>query len=80
MSDYAGLAASWYFGNNMAGVQMYYPDTGLVYDGINGPVAFRVNQNSGAESTIEGLMSMIAIANLNDPQAPGSIVKIPNIK
>ena len=64
---YAGLAASWYFGNNMAGVQMYYPDTGRVYDGINGPVAFRVNQNSGAESTIEGLMSMIAIADI--PQA-----------
>jgi hypothetical protein len=66
---YAGLAASWYFGNNMASAQMYFPDTGLVFDGINGPVSWRVNQNSGAESTIEGLMSMIAIANLNDPQA-----------
>ncbi len=64
---YAGLAASWYFGNNMAGAQMYFPDTGLVYDGINGPVSWRVNQNSGAESTIEGLMSLIAIADI--PQA-----------
>ena len=49
------LAASWYFGNNMAGVQMYYPDNGRVFDGINGPVSWRVNHNSGAESTIEGL-------------------------
>jgi hypothetical protein len=61
---YAGLAASWYFGNNMAGVQMYYPDSGRVYDGINGPVPWRVNRNAGAESTIEGLMSMIAIADI----------------
>ncbi len=61
---YAGIAASWYFGNNMAGVQMYDPSTGRVLDGINGPAAWRVNRNSGAESTIEGLMSMIAIADL----------------
>lgn len=61
---YAGLAASWYFGNNMAGVQMYDPATGRVLDGIDGPVAWRVNRNAGAESTIEGLMSMIAVADM----------------
>ncbi|HEX2622485.1 MAG TPA: hypothetical protein VHL11_20135, partial [Phototrophicaceae bacterium] len=61
---YAGLAASWYFGNNMAGVQMYDPETGRTYDGINGPVSWRVNRNSGAESTIEGLMSMSALARI----------------
>lgn len=66
---YAGLAASWYFGDNMAGVEMYDPATGRVFDGINGPVAYRVNRNSGAESTIEGLLSMIAIADI--PQAVG---------
>ncbi len=60
---YGGLAASWYFGNNMAGEQMYFPETGRVFDGINGPVSWRVNQNSGAESTIEGLMSLIAVAD-----------------
>lgn len=60
----AGLAASWYFGNNMAQAQMYFPATGIVYDGISGPVSWRVNQNSGAESTIEGLMSLIAIADI----------------
>lgn len=61
---YGGLAASWYFGNNMAGVQMYDPASGRVFDGINGPTEFRVNRNSGAESTIEGLMSMIAVADV----------------
>jgi hypothetical protein len=64
---YAGLAASWYFGNNMAGVAMYDPATGRVYDGINGPVSWRVNRNSGAESTIEGLMSLAMLARI--PQA-----------
>ncbi len=64
---YAGLAGSWYFGNNMAGVPMYAPDTGRTLDGINGPVAWRVNRNAGAESTIEGLMSLIALADI--PQA-----------
>jgi hypothetical protein len=66
-AEYAGLAASWYFGNNMAETQVYFPETGVVYDGINGPVSWRVNRNSGAESTIEGLMSLIAIADM--PQA-----------
>lgn len=64
---YGGLATSWYFGNNMAGVQMYDPASGRVLDGINGPTMFRVNRNAGAESTIEGLMSIIAVADV--PQA-----------
>jgi hypothetical protein len=66
----AALAGSWYFGNNMAGVQMYYPDTGRTFDGINGPVSFRVNRNSGAESTIEGLMSLIALDSLPNTVRP----------
>jgi hypothetical protein len=61
---YGGLAASWYFDNNMAGVRMVDPETGRTLDGINGPVSWRVNRNSGAESTIEGLMSMIAVADV----------------
>lgn len=63
----AGLAGSWFFGNNMAGSIMYNPDNGRVFDGINGPVSWRVNRNSGAESTIEGLLSMSVLATL--PQA-----------
>jgi hypothetical protein len=57
----AGLAASWFFGNNMAGVPMYDPATGRCFDGINGPVSWRVNHNAGAESTIEALMAMLAV-------------------
>jgi hypothetical protein len=48
----------------MAGVQMYDPETGRTFDGINGPVSWRLNRNSGAESTIEGLMSMSALARI----------------
>ena len=61
---YAGLAASWYFGNNMAGVTMYDPGSGRIFDGIQGPVSWQVNKNSGAESTIEGLLSLMAVADL----------------
>ncbi|HVO70649.1 MAG TPA: sugar-binding protein [Aggregatilineaceae bacterium] len=58
---YAGLAASWFFGNNMAGVPMYDPETGRCFDGINGPVEWRVNRNAGAESTIEALLALLAV-------------------
>lgn len=63
-ADLAALAGSWLFGNNMAGVQMYNPENGRTFDGINGPVAWRVNRNAGAESTIEGLMSISTLAKL----------------
>ncbi|HYO89766.1 MAG TPA: hypothetical protein VER79_14045, partial [Candidatus Limnocylindrales bacterium] len=65
-AELAGLAGSWFFGNNMAGVQMYSPETGRTFDGINGPVSWRVNRNSGAESAIEGLMSMSVLVDLPD--------------
>lgn len=58
---YAGLTTSWLFGNNMAGVEMYDPQSGRVFDGIDGPSSFRVNRNSGAESTIEGLYALMKI-------------------
>ncbi|MCM3717757.1 hypothetical protein [Fictibacillus phosphorivorans] len=54
---YAGIAASWYTGNNDANFQMYDPETGRGYDGLNG-VTGKVNLNSGAESTIEALMAI----------------------
>ncbi len=63
---YGGLAASWLFGNNMSGVQMYDPATGRVFDGIEGPVSWRVNQNSGAESTIEGLLALLAVNDVTE--------------
>jgi hypothetical protein len=51
----AGLAAAWFTGHNAPGAVMYDPATGRGYDGINSPE--RVNRNSGAESTIEALMT-----------------------
>ncbi len=55
----AGIQAAWYFGNNRSGVQMYDPKTGRTFDGLEADG--RVNRNSGAESTIHGLLSMLAL-------------------
>ena len=57
--DLAGIAAAWYFGNNPAGEPMYDPETGRTYDGINPDGV--INRNSGAESTIHGLLSMLLL-------------------
>ncbi len=61
----AGIAATWFFGNNRAGVAMYQPASGVVYDGLNGDGS--INRNSGAESTIEGLLALMNA--VNDPIA-----------
>ncbi|WP_433203776.1 hypothetical protein ACQP00_34745 [Dactylosporangium sp. CS-047395] len=86
----AGIAGSWFFGNNPAGAPMYDPDTGVTYDGIDlpdSPGAVRrelaegrgavqrdlppgrgiVHRDAGAESTIHGLLAMLALDG--DPQA-----------
>jgi hypothetical protein len=55
----AAIHAAWYFGNNRSGVQMYDPATGRTFDGLEADG--RVNRNSGAESTIHGLLSMLAL-------------------
>jgi hypothetical protein len=59
-----GLAASWFFGNNLARAQMYDPATGRGYDGID--AALKVNRNAGAESTIEALMALQAVTGVPD--------------
>lgn len=61
----AGLAAAWLFGNNVLGAQMYDPSTGRCFDGIKDSVT--VNKNSGAESTIEALMTVLEVEQY--PQA-----------
>jgi hypothetical protein len=61
----AGIAATWFFGDNRAGVAMYQPASGVVYDGLNGDGS--INRNSGAESTIEGLLALMNV--VNDPVA-----------
>jgi hypothetical protein len=55
----AGLAASWFTGNNVAEQVMYDPATGRGYDGITGPD--QINRNAGAESTIEANFTILEV-------------------
>ncbi len=57
--DLAGMTGAWYFGANASGAPTYDPATGVTYDGVDGDGM--VNRNSGAESTIHGLLSMLAL-------------------
>ncbi|MBE9491260.1 MAG: hypothetical protein IMY70_00120 [Bacteroidetes bacterium] len=57
--DMAQRVASWLAGNNPACHQMYNPETGRCFDGIVSEK--EVNKNSGAESTIEALLTLQAI-------------------
>ncbi len=52
----AGIAAGWFFGQNASGKPVYDPATGVTNDGVQ-PDG-KVNPNSGAESTIHGLLTM----------------------
>jgi len=55
----AAEIALWLLGKNPAGQMMYDPKTGRCYDGIDS--AEDVNYNSGAESTIEALLTLLEI-------------------
>jgi len=55
----AGMMGAWYFGMNKAGEPVYDAATGVTYDGVQSDGS--INRNSGAESTIHGLLSMIAL-------------------
>ena len=55
-ADMAARFASWFMGNNVAGTAMYSVSTGRCYDAINAGGA--INQNAGAESCIEALLTM----------------------
>jgi hypothetical protein len=57
--DVAAVAAGWYFGANKSGRPAYNPATGTAVDGIEADG--RVNPNSGAESTIHALLSMLLL-------------------
>lgn len=56
----AGEIAKWFIGKNPAGEVMYNPHTGIFYDGIENE--HLINKNSGAESTIEGLLTLLKIS------------------
>jgi hypothetical protein len=55
-ADMAGHLAAWLSGANTADTRMYNASTGICFDGISSSSS--VNQNSGAESTIEALLSL----------------------
>ncbi|MCY7325240.1 MAG: hypothetical protein LH605_03815 [Microbacteriaceae bacterium] len=59
LRDLAGIMGAWYFGMNNAGEPVYDPETGVTYDGVQADGS--INRNSGAESTIHGQLSMIAL-------------------
>jgi len=58
-ADLAAMQAAWFFGANRAGAAMYDPATGVASDGLQADGT--VNRNSGAESTIHGLLTMLAL-------------------
>jgi hypothetical protein len=55
-ADIAGHLAAWLLGANAGGVVMYNVTTGVCYDGLS--AGGNANQNSGAESTIEALLTL----------------------
>jgi hypothetical protein len=55
----AGLAAAWLMGNNPVREPMYDPESGRGYDGISSERS--LNRNSGAESTIEALLTLTEV-------------------
>jgi hypothetical protein len=55
-ADLAGHLAAWFLGANNAGTNMYNVNNGICYDGLSSPSS--INYNSGAESTIEALLTM----------------------
>ncbi len=59
LKDVAAMFAGWFFGANLSGQPAYDRATGACVDGIE--TDGRVNQNSGAESTIQALLTMITL-------------------
>lgn len=57
--DVAAVTAAWYFGANRSNEPAYHPADGTAVDGIERDG--RVNANSGAESTIHALLSMLTL-------------------
>lgn len=57
--ELAGMMAAWFFGANASGKPVYDPATGVTFDGVQADGS--VNHGSGAESTIHGLLSMLAL-------------------
>jgi hypothetical protein len=58
-TDLAAVQGAWFFGLNRSLGPVYDPATGVVFDGVQADGS--VNSNSGAESTIHGLLAMLAL-------------------
>jgi hypothetical protein len=54
-ADLAGQLSAWFLGNNVTGKNIYSVKTGRCYDAITSSTS--INLNSGAESTIEALLT-----------------------
>ncbi|MEO8821357.1 MAG: hypothetical protein ABI267_00945 [Ginsengibacter sp.] len=63
-ADMAGHLAAWFLGANDAGQIMYSTATGRCFDGLSSTT--NVNTNSGAESTIEALLTMEKVEQFPD--------------
>lgn len=59
-ADIAGRLAAWFFGRNAAQTNMFSTETGRCFDAIF--TGNKVNKNSGAEATIEALLSMQVVS------------------
>jgi hypothetical protein len=57
--EVAAVTAGWFFGANPSGKPAYNPATGVAIDGIE--PSRNVNLNSGAESTIHTLLTMLTL-------------------
>ncbi|MGE5401107.1 MAG: hypothetical protein ACM3S2_11935 [Ignavibacteriales bacterium] len=65
LAEKGAAIACWFLGKNAAGKPMYDEKTGRCYDGIVSEG--KINYNSGAESTIEALLALLAVES--NPQA-----------
>lgn len=59
LDQLAAIEGAWFFGMNRANAPVYDPATGVTFDGVQADGS--INRNSGAESTIHGLLSMLAL-------------------
>ena len=70
-ADMAGHLAAWFLGANDGSVMMYSKTTGICYDGLS--QGGQANLNSGAESTIEALLTMQKVES--DPAIKAALNK-----
>ncbi len=58
----AGLSAGWYLGANGSHAVLYDEASGRTIDGLDGDTPQKINRDAGAESTVEALLALGALA------------------